>query len=65
MTPTKEAIKAHRAATGLTQKAYGALVGAKVRTVQDWLSGARNMPPAKWELIQIKAAQLVVLKGTE
>ena len=58
MTPTKEAIKAHRAACGLTQTAYGLLVGAKLRTVQDWESGARTMPPSKWELVQIKAAKL-------
>ena len=55
MTPTKEAIKAHRAACGLTQTAYGLLVGAKLRTVQDWESGARTMPSSKWELVQIKS----------
>ena len=55
MTPTKEAIKAHRAACGLTQTAYGLLVGATRRTVQDWESGARTMPSSKWELVQIKS----------
>ncbi len=57
MKPTQQQIKAHRAACGLTQTAYGALVGAKLRTVQDWESGARKMPPSKWELVQIKAAK--------
>ena len=56
--PTPGQVKAHRAACGLTQTAYGLLVGAKLRTVQDWESGARTMPPSKWELVQIKAAKL-------
>lgn len=55
MNPTPQQIKAHRAACGLTQTAYGLLVGAKLRTVQDWESGARTMPPSKWELVQIKS----------
>ena len=55
MNPTPQQIKAHRAACGLTQTAYGLLVGAKLRTVQDWESGARTMPSSKWELVQIKS----------
>jgi DNA-binding transcriptional regulator YiaG len=47
-------VKTHSAACGLTQTAYGLLIGAKLRTVQDWESGARKMPPSKWELVQIK-----------
>lgn len=55
--PTPSQVKAHRNAHGLTQTAYGLLVGAKLRTVQDWESGARTMPPSKWELVQIKVVQ--------
>ncbi len=61
MSPTPEQIKAHRAAHGLTQTAYGLLVGAKLRTVQDWESGARKMPPSKRELVQIKVVQSLPL----
>ncbi len=56
MTTTASDIKAHRAASGLTQTAYGAIVGAKLRTVQDWESGRRNIPLAKWELMRLKVA---------
>jgi len=52
--PTPTEIRAAREASGLTQTAAGALIGAKLRTWQDWESGARNMPAAKWELWQIK-----------
>ena len=33
----------------------GALIGAPLRTWQDWEYGRRNMPNAKWELWQIRA----------
>lgn len=48
--PTPTDVRAARAAAGLTQTAAADVVGAKLRTWQDWESGARNMPPAKWRL---------------
>ena len=55
MNPAPEQVKAARVASGLTQAQFGAILSAKVRTVQDWESGARNMPASKWELWQIKS----------
>ena len=54
--PTPTEIRAARASSGLTQTAAGALIGAKLRTWQDWESGARNMPPVKFEMWLIKAS---------
>ena len=58
MNPTPEQIKAARTSAKLTQVQFGALLSAKVRTVEDWESGARNMPAAKWELWTLKAGKL-------
>jgi DNA-binding transcriptional regulator YiaG len=49
-----EQIKSIRLELGLTQTEAGELIGAKLRTWQDWESGARNMPNAKLELFLIK-----------
>ena len=51
---TPELIKQTRIDTGLTQTKAAELIGAKLRTWQDWESGMRNMPCAKWELFLIK-----------
>jgi DNA-binding transcriptional regulator YiaG len=40
--------RAARKAAKLTQAQAAALIGAKLRTWQDWEYGKRNMPPAKW-----------------
>ena len=37
-------IKALRAATGLTQKAFAELTGIPKRTIEQWESGRRNPP---------------------
>ena len=52
--PSPTEIREARHRAGLTQAAAGALIGATRRTWQDWEAGRRNMPPAKWELFQIK-----------
>ena len=54
--PTPTEIREARALSGLTQTAAALLIGAKLRTWQDWESGARNMPPVKFEMWLIKAA---------
>lgn len=56
--PTPETIKAAREKAGLTQKEAGELIGAALRTWQDWEGGQRKMPLAKWELWLIKVSQL-------
>jgi len=53
--PTPKKIKAARKKAGLTQTEAAELIGAAMRTWQDWESGARNMPIAKWELWLLKA----------
>lgn len=55
--PSPLTVKAARAWAGLTQKAAGELVHSSMRTWQDWESGARNMPPGKFELFCIKTGQ--------
>lgn len=51
MTPTKAPNpRAARLAAGLTQTAAAQLIGAKLRTFQDWEGGRRNMPHAKYAL---------------
>jgi DNA-binding transcriptional regulator YiaG len=52
--PTPEIIRKTRDKAKLTQSQAGELIGAPLRTWQDWEYGKRNMPPAKWELFQIK-----------
>ena len=51
MTPT--ALRKARKAAGLTQREAGALIGASAKLVQQWESGYRNMPRAKFELWKI------------
>ena len=42
--------KRARQATGLTQEAAGAVIGATRRAVQEWEGGRRNCPHAKLAL---------------
>ena len=51
-----------RAKHSLTQAEFGALVYKGWRTVQDWESGERRMPPDTWELVQIKLKARDLLK---
>lgn len=53
--PTPEEIKALRTRLGLSQTAFGELVHAKLRTVQDWERGIAAMHTGLWELATIKA----------
>jgi DNA-binding transcriptional regulator YiaG len=48
--PTPSQVRAARIGAGLTQSQAASFIGAALRTWQDWESGARNMPPAKWIL---------------
>ncbi len=52
---TPKAITSARKRAGLTQREAAKLIGAAMRTWQDWEGGRRNMPQAKWELFKIKA----------
>ncbi len=56
--PQPEAIRAARAAAGLTQAQAGALIYAPLRTWQDWEAGARRMHPALFELFLLKSRGL-------
>jgi DNA-binding transcriptional regulator YiaG len=47
-------IKKARHKLGLTQPEAASVIGAAKRTWQDWESGQRNMPEAKWELFILK-----------
>ena len=47
-TPDPEAIRSARKRAELTQAQAAGLIGAGVRTWEDWEAGRRNMPPAKW-----------------
>jgi DNA-binding XRE family transcriptional regulator len=55
--PSPAEISEARHHAGLTQEQAGAVIGATRRTWQNWENGTRNMPPAKWELFQIKVKQ--------
>lgn len=59
--PTPEAIKAVRAAAGLTQTQAAALIYCTMRAWQDWEGGQRAMHPAFFDLFKIKAAKSRVL----
>lgn len=52
--PAPDAIKAARAAAGLTQTQAAKLVHMEQRGWARWESGDRRMHPAIWELWQIK-----------
>ena len=55
MTPTE--IREVRQALGLTQTAFGELLHAKLRTVQAWELGERQMPAATAALLKLKMEQ--------
>jgi DNA-binding transcriptional regulator YiaG len=59
-TPTPDAIRAWRRATGLSAAAAGALVHSTGRVWQQWEAGERRMHPAFWDLAQRKARELGV-----
>lgn len=56
--PLPGAIRAARAAAGLTQTAAGALVYSSLGAWQQWKAGLRRMHPALWELFNIKTAEM-------
>ncbi|WP_293000017.1 hypothetical protein [Nevskia sp.] len=61
--PAPAEVAAARAKSGLTQTEAAALVYSTFRTWQNWESGARNMPPALWELWQYKALRVPIPAG--
>lgn len=56
--PKPEAIKAARAAAGLTQLAAAELVYSTARAWQSWEYGEKRMHPAVFELFDLKARAL-------
>ena len=56
--PAPEAIKAARAAAGLTQTQAAALIYCTLRGWQEWEGGKRAMHPAFFELFLHKTKQL-------
>lgn len=66
--PSPTEIRATRESLGLSQWQAGELVGCAIsvgahgqktcRAWRAWESGVRNMPGAKWELFQLKAAAI-------
>lgn len=55
--PAPDAIRAARAATGLTQTQAAALIYCTLRGWQDWEAGKRTMHPAFFELFLLKASK--------
>lgn len=55
MTPAE--IKGARAIAKLTQTAAGELVGATLRTWQDWEYGHRPMPARAWDMFLLYTGQ--------
>lgn len=49
--PTPTEIKAARLSAGLTQTEFGALFGVKLRVVQYWEKGERNLNPVTFALV--------------
>lgn len=56
--PSPEEVKEARKNAGLTQPAAAELVYVKTITWKTWESGLYRMPPAAWELFQIKVKDL-------
>lgn len=50
--PNPDAIREARLKAGLTQTQAGAILGAPLRTWQDWEYGHRDMPPTLWHCWQ-------------
>ena len=56
--PSADAVKAFRATQNLTQADCAALVHVTLRAWQMYEAGDRRMPPAYWELVNIKAKRV-------
>lgn len=55
--PAPAAIRAARTAAGLTPSEAANLVHTYARLWRYWEAGKHRMPPASWELFQLKIAQ--------
>lgn len=55
--PAPDAIRAARAAAGLTQTQAATLIYCTLRGWQDWEAGKRAMHPAFFELFLLKASK--------
>jgi len=51
--PNKKEIKELRSVNSLTQTEFGKITYNKLRTVQQWESGERNMNKLTWEFLLI------------
>jgi hypothetical protein len=54
--PKASAVRALLLKHQLTQRGAAMLIYATHRAMQEWCGGRRVMPPAKWELLQLKVA---------
>ena len=63
--PSPEAIRAARAAAGLTQTQAAAIIYCTLRGWQEWEAGKRAMHPAFWELWQQKVGRGVAGDGRQ
>ena len=59
--PSTEAIRQARDASGLTQTEAAAMIYRTCRNWQQWEAGDRRMDPALWELFWFKARQAGLL----
>ncbi len=60
--PPAEQVKAIRASTGLTQKAFAEKTGVPLRTVLSWETGARKPPEYAIRLLEIAVKKLEIAK---
>lgn len=59
----KKNIKTLRAATGMSQKAFGEYFGIPHRTIQNWEGGQRECPHYLLDLIEYKLKNEKMIKG--
>ncbi len=63
--PTPDDIRSARKGAGLTQTNAATLVGAALRTWQEWEAGDSRMHPGLWELFLIKAGKLSLTRSIQ
>lgn len=61
--PTAAQVVRLRAEARLDPERFGALVFKGAKTVEEWESGERRMPPDTWQLLQVKARLADMLKS--
>lgn len=58
-------LKELRAATGMSQRAFGEYFGIPLRTIQNWEGGQRSCPVYLLDLIKYKLEKEYLIKKTE